>query len=67
MKAIQKREEKEEKEVNTNVTTIHVFFVVFLRTSKILIFKKNNSKNTKNILTVIYNSILVLDPLLDLI
>jgi hypothetical protein len=40
MKAIQKREEKEEKEVNTNVTTIHVFFVVFLRTSKILIFKK---------------------------
>jgi hypothetical protein len=41
MKAIQKREEKEEKEeVNTNVNTIHVFFVVFLHTSKKFIFFK---------------------------
>jgi len=36
--------------------TIHVF-LLFLHASKILILIKNNLKNTKNILTVRFNSV----------
>jgi hypothetical protein len=54
-----KKKEKEREEKNRDTIsyiTIHVF-LLFLHASKILILIKNNLKNTKNILTVRFNSV----------
>ena len=47
---------KEERRIERGYITIHVF-LLFLHASKILILIKNNLKNTKNILTVRFNSV----------
>jgi len=52
----EKKKEKKEKKRETSSITIQIF-LFFLHESKILIFIKNNLKNTKNILTVRCNSI----------
>ena len=55
----EEKEEKEKKREKKEIrypTTIHVF-LLFLHASKILILIKNNLKNTKNILTVRFNSV----------
>jgi hypothetical protein len=57
----QRNEEKKKKRGEKNretisYITIHVF-LLFFHASKILILIKNNLKNTKNILTVRFNSV----------
>jgi hypothetical protein len=50
------RKKKEKKEKRDYIHTIQVF-LLFLHESRILIFIKNNMKNTKYILTVRSNSV----------
>jgi hypothetical protein len=53
-----KRKKKKEKEKRREITYIlFSFFLLFLHESRILIFIKNNMKNTKYILTVRSNSV----------
>jgi len=51
-----KKKEKEKKEKKEKIHTIQVF-LLFLHERRILIFIKNNMKNTKYILTVRSNSV----------
>jgi len=53
----EKKKKKEERRIERRYSiTIHVF-LLFLHAIKILILIKNNLKNTKNILTVRFNSV----------
>jgi hypothetical protein len=51
------RQGRKEKKREITHPRLFRFFLVFLHESKILIFIKNNLKNTKNILTVRCNTI----------
>ena len=56
---INKREQRKRREKNreTYPISLFIFFLLFLHAGKILILIKNNLKNTKNILTVRFNSV----------
>jgi hypothetical protein len=58
---MRKKEKKERGEKEKKEERLHIyysgFFLLFLHESRILIFIKNNMKNTKYILTVRSNSV----------
>jgi hypothetical protein len=53
----EKKEKKKGGEKRRDYKTYYSVFLLFLHKSRILIFIKNNMKNTKYILTVISNSV----------
>jgi hypothetical protein len=53
-----KQRKKEERRIERRYPiSLFMFFLLFFRASKILIFIKNNLKNTKNIISVRFNKV----------